>query len=87
MSNSAGRHRNLASLLAIIAAIASFFVHSGVLGLILAVAAIIFGAMGFLLSFLPGVRGGCISVVAMLLGLLGGLAGIVRAGIHIANHG
>lgn len=78
-------HKSMASLLAIAAAIASFFVHSGILGLVLAIIAIVLGLIGFLLSLAPGIKGGILSLLAMVLGVIGAVAGIVRALWH-AGH-
>jgi hypothetical protein len=74
------------SLLAIIAAIASFVVHSGILGLLLAIVAIVLGAIGFFIAFIPRSRGGIISLMAMVLGAFGIIAGVVRALWHFAGH-
>lgn len=79
-------HRSLASLLAIGFAIASFFV-SPATQVLLAAAAIFFGVIGFLLSFLPGTRGGLISILAMLLGILGGGVAILKAVLHLLTQG
>jgi len=79
-------HKSLVSLLAVAAAIASFFVHSGVLGLLLAIVAIVLGVAGFLVSFAPRVSGGGLSVLAMLLGIIGAVCGLIRAGIHLIHH-
>ena len=86
MADAYAPHKSIASILAIICAIASFFVHSGILGLVLAIIAIVLGVIGFLLSLVPGTRGGIISLFAMLLGLIGAGAGIVRAFLHLAHH-
>ena len=79
-------HKSLVSLLAIAAAIASFFVHSGILGLVLAIIAIVLGVIGFLISFAPRVSGGFLSMLAMLLGVIGAICGIIRAGLHLMHH-
>jgi len=86
MADPYGPHKSTASLLAIIAAIASFCVHSGLLGLFLAVIAIVLGAIGFLLAFTPRSRGGIISLMAMAFGALGIIAGVFRALWHFAGH-
>ena len=79
-------HKSLVSLLAIAAAIASFFVHSGIAGLLLAIVAIVLGLIGFLVSFLPREKGGVLSLLAMFLGVIGAVCGLIRAGIHLAHH-
>lgn len=68
---------SIPSLLAIAAAVASFFVGPG-LGLLLAVAAILLGSVGLLLAFAPMVRGGFISIFSIVAGLLGILGAIFR---------
>jgi len=79
MASSHKAHHSIASILAVLAAFASFFPRTPILQLGLAVFAIVFGAIGFLLSFLPRERGGCLSMFAMIVGIIGALAGIVRA--------
>lgn len=79
-------HKSLVSLVAIAAAIASFFVHSGIAGLLLAIIAIVLGLTGFLVSFLPREKGGVLSLLAMFLGVIGAVCGLIRAGIHLVNH-
>lgn len=77
MRHSAPPHFSLVSILAIVAAIASFFVHWGA-GLFLAIVAIVLGAIGVLLSLSPRVRGGFMSVFAILAGVVGIVAAIIR---------
>jgi uncharacterized membrane protein HdeD (DUF308 family) len=79
-------HKSVVSLLAIVAAIASFFVHSGILGLLLAVVAIVLGLIGFLLALSPREKGGIISLMAIAFGAVGIIAGIIRAVWHFAGH-
>ncbi|MDB5171923.1 MAG: hypothetical protein JWN51_696 [Phycisphaerales bacterium] len=79
-------HRSLISVIAIIAAAASFLVHSGAAGLALAVVAIVLGAIGFLLSLSSATKGGCLSVGAVVLGIVGGIGGIIRALWHFGRH-
>jgi hypothetical protein len=79
-------HRSLASILAIIAAIASFWVHSGILGFILAIVAIVLGVIGFLIAWIPGRRGGLLSLLAMLLGVIGAFCGILKAVFHLGQN-
>lgn len=79
-------HKSIVSILAIIAAALSFYVHSGFLGLVLAIVAIVLGLIGFLASLLPRTRGGIISVLAIVLGLIGAICGIIRALYHGVHH-
>lgn len=69
---------SIASILAIIAAILSFNVGA-ILGLFLAAAAFIFGALGLVLALAPGTRGGMLSILAVILSLIGVIAAIVKA--------
>lgn len=50
-----------------------------ILGLVLAVLAILFGTLGAFASFLPGVRGGVASTFAIVAGCAGIIAAIVKA--------
>jgi hypothetical protein len=68
---------SLPSILAIGAAIASFF-FGAFLGFILAVAAIILGVIGLLLAASPSIRGGIISVLSVVAGLLGIIAAVFK---------
>lgn len=68
MADPYGPHKSFVSLLAVAAAIASFFVHSGVIGLALALTAIVLGIIGFLVSFSPRVSGGILSLLANVPG-------------------
>jgi hypothetical protein len=70
-------HFSMPSLLAIAAAIGSFFVGPG-FGLMLAVVAILLGAVGLMLAFAPSVRGGMVSMISVVAGLLGILGAILR---------
>jgi hypothetical protein len=78
MTRPARAHYSLPSLIAIGAAIGSFFVGAGS-GLVLAVVAIVAGVIGFVLALLPGIRGGIISI----LSILGGVIGIVLAALKL----
>lgn len=71
-------HFSIPSLIAIGAAIASFFVNA-LGGFILALVAIAFGIIGVLLSLSPSVRGGVVSVLSMLLAAVGILVAIAKA--------
>jgi len=79
-------HKSAASILAILSAIGSFWVHSGVLGIVLAVLAILFGLLGALLSLAPGMRGGILSILAIFLGLIGIAVGVLRTLYHVGRH-
>lgn len=68
---------SLVSILAIVAAIGSFFVGSG-LGILLAVAAIVLGAIGVIAALMPQTRGGFMSVFAVLAGVIGIIAAVLR---------
>ena len=69
-----------AAKLAIAAAIggiiATFAGHQG-WGLFAGIAAIVFGALGFLISISPRVRGGPMSGFAMLIGVVGAVLALV----------
>ena len=52
----------------------------------LAIVAIVLGLIGFLAALLPGTRGGILSVLAMGLGIIGAIAGIIRAVVHFGQH-
>ena len=67
-----------ASIVAIVAAVVSFFITAG-WGIVLAVVAMISGAVGFLMAIAPGVRGG----IASVLSVMAGAAAIVVALIKL----
>jgi hypothetical protein len=68
---------SIPSIIAIIAAIASFPVGA-LMGFLLAIVAVIFGALGFILSLSPKVRGGVVSTLAIFAGVLGLIAAVVK---------
>jgi len=68
---------SLPSILAIAAAIGSFFVGAG-WGVFLAIIAIIFGLIGFLLAFSSRIRGGMTSAISIVVGLIGIIVAIVK---------
>ncbi len=70
-------HFSLPSLVAIGAVIASFFVGS-LGGFILALIAIFFGIIGVIVSLSPSVRGGFVSVLAMLAGAVAIIVAIIK---------
>lgn len=69
---------SIASVLSLVCAIGSFL-SGAILGLVLAVLAILFGSIGTLLSLSPHRRGGLLSSFAMFAGVLGILAAVVKA--------
>ena len=71
-------HFSIPSLIAIAAAIASFFVSPGA-GFLLAIVAIIFGVLGFIVALAPSVRGGIVSVLSLMLASIGIVIAIIRA--------
>jgi hypothetical protein len=71
-------HFSIPSIIAVAAAIGSFFVSAGA-GFALAILAITFGVFGFLLSFAPSVRGGVVSMLSLVLALIGMIAAIIKA--------
>ena len=70
-------HFSLPSLIAIGAAVASYF-SGALMGFILAAVAIGFGLLGVLLSMAPSVRGGFVSVLSLIAGAIGILIAIVK---------
>ena len=73
-----------AAILAIVAALASFFVGAG-WGLLLAFLAIAAGLIGLVLSLSPSVRGGVTSFFAIIAGLIGIVAAVVKLIIAVAT--
>jgi hypothetical protein len=73
---------SLPSILAIVAAIASFFVGA-FLQILLAIAAIILGAIGVFISISPAKRGGIMSVLSIVIGVLAIIIAIVRGVLGI----
>jgi hypothetical protein len=71
-------HFSIPSIVALAAAIASFFVAPG-LQFILALVAIVFGVIGLLLSFSPSIRGGIISTFSLVVAAIGIVVAIIRA--------
>lgn len=69
---------SIASIVAILAAILSFKV--GVFfGLVLAAVAFLFGLMGILFALGPNVRGGALSIIAIILSFVGVIAALIKA--------
>jgi uncharacterized membrane protein HdeD (DUF308 family) len=73
---------SIPAILAVIAAIASFF-QGATFGLLLAVAAILLGSLGILLSLSVRKRGGIVSIFSVLAGLLGIIAAIIKAMLYL----
>ena len=71
-------HFSIPSVIAIVAAIASFFVSPSS-GFLLAMVAIGFGVLGLLLSFAPSIRGGIVSMFSMILACIGIVVAIIKA--------
>ena len=69
---------SIASILAIAAAILSFNVGA-IAGLLLALVAFVCGTVGAILALGPGIRGGILSVTAVILSVAGVIAAIVKA--------
>ena len=68
---------SIPSILAIISALVSF--KAGAFGgVLLAIAAIVLGAVGSLLALAPSVRGGMISIISIVAGALGIIAAIFK---------
>ena len=77
MKTNANPAFSIPSIIAIIAAILSF-TTGAFLGLVLAIAAIVFGAIGVMLSLSPSVRGGFVSILGVVAGLIGIIAAVVK---------
>ena len=71
-------HFSIPSILALIAAITSFFVGA-FQGFVLAMVAIVFGVLGLLLSLAPSVRGGIVSIFSLIVASIGIVAAIIKA--------
>ena len=68
---------SIPSIIAIIAAVASFFVGAG-MGFVLAIVAIVAGLIGVLMSLSPRVRGGVVSVFSIVAGAIGIIAAVIK---------
>jgi hypothetical protein len=73
---------SIASILSIAAVIGSFMTGA-ILGLVLAVVAILFGIIGVLMSVAESRRGGIISILAVIGGIVGIVAAVIKAIIWI----
>lgn len=75
---------SIPSIIALLAAIGSFM-NGAILGMILAVVAIIFGILGVVLSLAPAKRGGVISTFGIVAGVIGIIAAVIKAGMAILS--
>lgn len=82
MSEKSRASFSIPSLIAIVAAVASFF-QGATFGLLLALAAIVFGAIGVLLSFSARKRGGIVSLTSVVFGIVGIIAAIIKAMLYV----
>ena len=71
-------HFSLPSVIAIAAAIGSFFVGAFG-GFVLSLVAIAFGIIGVLLSLAPSVRGGFISILSLIVAAIGIIVAVIKA--------
>ena len=71
-------HFSLPSIIAVVAAIGSFFVGAFG-GFVLALMAIVFGIAGVLLSLAPSVRGGFISILSLIVAAIGIVVAAIKA--------
>ncbi|MBK1880864.1 hypothetical protein JIN85_00475 [Luteolibacter pohnpeiensis] len=69
---------SIPSIISIIAAILTF-ATGAFFGLIWAGVAVVFGLLGVLLSLSPSIRGGFLSILGVLGGLIGVIAAIIKA--------
>jgi len=68
---------SLLSIFAVVAAVGSFNVAAG-WGLLLAIVAIVLGALGVVIALRPGVRGGILSLFSIVAGAIGILGALLR---------
>lgn len=71
-------HFSIPALIAMGAAIASFFVGAGG-GFLLAIIAIVFGVIGVAMSFSPSVRGGFVSIFSIIVAAIAIIVAIAKA--------
>jgi hypothetical protein len=71
-------HFSLPSIIAIAAAVSSFFVGAFG-GFALALVGIVFGIIGLLLSLAPSVRGGFISILSLIVAGIGIVIAAIKA--------
>jgi len=77
---------SIVSILAILSAIFSF-TTGAFFGLILAALAFIFGLLGIVFALMPNVRGGGLSILAVILSFIGVIAAIIKAIIWLVSLG
>ena len=75
---------SIPSIIALLAAIGSFM-NGAILGMVLAVVAIVFGILGVVLSLAPAKRGGVISTLGIGAGVIGIIAAVVKAVMWILS--
>ncbi len=68
---------SVASIIAILAAIFSFYT-AAVFGVILAAIAFIFGVVGIFFALAPNVRGGGLSILAVILSFVGVIVAVIK---------
>jgi hypothetical protein len=68
---------SIVSILALICGIIGLASGAG-WGLVLAILAILLGAIGVIMSLLPGVRGGMMSILSVVLGAIGIILAIIK---------
>jgi hypothetical protein len=73
---------SIPSVLAVVSAVLSFK-FGAILGLIFAIAAIVLGVIGVLLSLLPNIRGGIISFFSIVAGVFGIVAAVIKLIGHV----
>jgi len=71
--------KSMPSILAIIAAIVSLFFAGAIWGFLLAIAAIVLGVIGFLMSAAPRISGGIMSIIAIVMGVIGIIVSLLKA--------
>jgi hypothetical protein len=71
-------HFSIPSLLALAAAVCSFFVGAAA-GFALAIVAIILGVIGFALALSPRVRGGVVSLLSLIMAAIGIVVALIKA--------
>jgi hypothetical protein len=66
------------SVLSLVVALAGITVDGNVWKLLLCITAFFLGAIGIAVALMPGNRGGLLSVLAILMGVIGALIAVVR---------
>ena len=77
-----GQTYSIASIISIVAAISTFFVGAGA-QFLLAIVAIIFGAIGMILALSPKKRGGLASTMAVVIALIAVVVAVLRGILHL----